>query len=208
MDMEKCGAFIRACRTRRDLSQQDLARELHVTREAVSKWENGRGFPEVSLLRPLAAALGVTVSELLLGEEGHADGEALENWIYFSKAEQERQRRDSRWLVLSVSVLASLYFASDGGIRLLAVLLLGLGAVGLPLFLALCAKVPVGSIVTASLTCCFTLVLGEIMQIRGRVLTQDWVGLGDTIGVSFALCAALSLATLLVNALLLGGRKR
>ena len=41
MDMEKCGAFIRACRTEQGLSQQELAARLHVTREAVSKWENG-----------------------------------------------------------------------------------------------------------------------------------------------------------------------
>lgn len=208
MDMEKCGAFIRSCRMKRDLSQQELARELHVTREAVSKWENGRGFPEVSLLQPLAGVLGVTVSELLLGEAGRENDDALDAWLYLTKTEQQRQRKNSLWLVLTVSVLTALHFGCEGGIRLAADLLLGLGAVGMPLLFALCAKVPLGSIVTASFICCFTLVLGELMQIRGRVLTQDWVGLGDTIGVSFALCAALSLATLLVNALLLGGRKR
>ena len=81
MDMEKCGAFIRSCRMKRDLSQQELARELHVTREAVSKWENGRGFPEVSLLQPLAGVLGVTVSELLLGEAGRENDDALDAWL-------------------------------------------------------------------------------------------------------------------------------
>ena len=73
MDMEKCGAFIRTRRTEQGLSQQELAKLLHVTREAVSKWENGRGFPDVSLLQKLAETLGVSVSELLLGEAGERD---------------------------------------------------------------------------------------------------------------------------------------
>ena len=91
MEMKTCGEFIRERRAERGLSQQQLASALHVTREAVSKWENGRGFPDVSLLPPLAEALDVSVSELLLARRGEPDGEAIYNWIYLTERERELQ---------------------------------------------------------------------------------------------------------------------
>lgn len=50
------------------LTQEQLAQQIHVTGKAVSKWECGGGLPDVNLLVPLAAALGVTVDELLKGQ--------------------------------------------------------------------------------------------------------------------------------------------
>ena len=50
------------------LSQGELAEQLGVSRQAVSKWETGKGLPDISLLEPLAAQLGVSVAELLRGE--------------------------------------------------------------------------------------------------------------------------------------------
>ena len=208
MHIEKCGAFIRTRRTARGLSQQALARELHVTREAVSKWENGRGFPEVSLLQPLAAALGVNVSELLLGETGQTDGEALNTWIFLTEKEQALRRQSSLRLLFVVGALILVQYGSGGWPHLLASLLLGLSAVGLPIVLALRGQFRLGSITLASFGSCFALVMNELLGIRRCVLAQDWAGLGDTVGVSVTLCAVLCLATLLVNALLLSGRKR
>ena len=46
---------------------EELAEKLGVSRQAVSKWETGNGFPDISLLEPLAAALGISVIELLSG---------------------------------------------------------------------------------------------------------------------------------------------
>ena len=51
----------------RGLTQEELAEKIHVGGKAVSKWETGQGFPDVSLLEPLSAALGVSVAELLSG---------------------------------------------------------------------------------------------------------------------------------------------
>ena len=48
-------------RTRKGLSQDELAEKVMVTRQAVSRWENGNGFPEVSLLLPLCNELEITV---------------------------------------------------------------------------------------------------------------------------------------------------
>lgn len=50
------------------MTQRELADILLISDKTVSKWESGKGLPEVSLMRPLADALGVTVDELLAGE--------------------------------------------------------------------------------------------------------------------------------------------
>ena len=62
------GAVIRRLREARRLTQEELAARIHVSGKAVSKWETGQGFPDVSLLEPLAGALGISVIELLNGE--------------------------------------------------------------------------------------------------------------------------------------------
>lgn len=68
MDAKKIDALIAASRRARGLTQQQLAAELGVTNRAVSKWETGQGLPDIALLPALAAALGITVDELLAGE--------------------------------------------------------------------------------------------------------------------------------------------
>lgn len=60
--------IIRQLREKKKLTQKQLADQLCVSDKTVSKWETGRGLPDVSLLEPLAAALGVSVAELLSGE--------------------------------------------------------------------------------------------------------------------------------------------
>ena len=67
MDKYVTGAAIRRLREAKGLTQEELAACIHVSAKAVSKWETGRGFPDVSLLEPLAAALGISVPELLSG---------------------------------------------------------------------------------------------------------------------------------------------
>ena len=62
------GAAIRALREKRGDTQKELAEKLSVSDKAVSKWETGRGLPDITLLEPLAKTLGVSVTELLSGE--------------------------------------------------------------------------------------------------------------------------------------------
>ncbi len=59
---------IRSLRENAGLTQKQLAEELCISDKTVSKWETGRGLPDVSLLAPLASALGASVSELLTGQ--------------------------------------------------------------------------------------------------------------------------------------------
>ncbi|MCR5290301.1 MAG: helix-turn-helix domain-containing protein [Treponema sp.] len=62
------GAMIKRLRETKKLTQAELADSIFVTDKAISKWETGRGYPDISLVEPLAKALGVSVIELLSGE--------------------------------------------------------------------------------------------------------------------------------------------
>ena len=60
---------IKALREKKGLTQNQLAQILNVSDKAVSKWETAKGLPDISLIEPLAAALGVSVPELMSGEK-------------------------------------------------------------------------------------------------------------------------------------------
>ena len=62
------GATIRQLRESRNLTQAQLAENLGVSSKTVSKWETAKGLPDISLLQPLAQALGISVIELMNGE--------------------------------------------------------------------------------------------------------------------------------------------
>ena len=69
MDRYVTGAVIRRLREKKKLTQEELADKLFVSSKAISKWETGQGFPDISLIEPLAAALDISVIELLSGED-------------------------------------------------------------------------------------------------------------------------------------------
>ncbi len=61
------GATIKELRERKRLTQADLAEKLTVSDKAISKWETGKGYPDITLLEPLAQALDVSITELISG---------------------------------------------------------------------------------------------------------------------------------------------
>ncbi len=63
------GAMIKRLREERKISQNTLAEAIGVSDKAVSRWETGRGYPDITLIEPLAAALGVSVIELFSGDD-------------------------------------------------------------------------------------------------------------------------------------------
>lgn len=67
MNQYVTGAVIKELRERRRLTQAELADKLVVSDKAVSKWETGKGYPDITLLEPLAKALGVSITELVSG---------------------------------------------------------------------------------------------------------------------------------------------
>ena len=62
------GATIRQLRERRNTTQAELAERIGVSSKTISKWETAKGLPDISLLEPLAQALGISVIELMNGE--------------------------------------------------------------------------------------------------------------------------------------------
>lgn len=62
------GTTIRNLREDRRLTQAELAEKLDVSSKTISKWETGKGLPDISLLQPLAKALGISLIELMSGE--------------------------------------------------------------------------------------------------------------------------------------------
>lgn len=69
MTPKQTGEFIHKMRVEKNLTQKELADLLQVTDKAISRWETGKGYPDTSLLQPLSDALGVSVGELLAGEQ-------------------------------------------------------------------------------------------------------------------------------------------
>ncbi|MGN0727188.1 MAG: helix-turn-helix domain-containing protein, partial [Anaerovoracaceae bacterium] len=69
------GIKIAELRKKKGLTQTQLAEMLNISNKTVSRWETGEGYPEITLLSPLAKALGVTTDELLAEhEEGTSQG--------------------------------------------------------------------------------------------------------------------------------------
>ena len=68
MNQYVTGTIIKMFREARNMTQLQLAEQLKVSDKAVSKWETGRGYPDIVLLEPLAKTLGLSVTELLAGE--------------------------------------------------------------------------------------------------------------------------------------------
>lgn len=69
MDLEKIGLFISTLRKEKNLSQQQLADQLFISREAISKWERGKNLPDSSYLLKLSEIFNVSINEILYGEK-------------------------------------------------------------------------------------------------------------------------------------------
>ena len=104
MDQIKIGKFIAECRKKNNLTQMQLADKLNITDRAISKWENGKGMPDSSIMLDLCNELKISVNELL-------SGEILEMEVYNEKHEQnliemikQKEEADRRLLRLEVII--------------------------------------------------------------------------------------------------------
>lgn len=106
MDAIKTGALIAQARKEKELTQKDLAEALHVSTQAVSKWERGLNCPDVGLLEPLAEKLDLTVTELLSGQWGEEPGEeAVRDSLRFGENQLRPKIRRWKWLFITAAVL-------------------------------------------------------------------------------------------------------
>lgn len=90
MELKKIANFIKKKRKELGITQLELADKLFVTEKAISRWETGRGTPDISLLIPLSKELGVNVSELLNGEDSKND-KVIEKVIEYNEISQKNK---------------------------------------------------------------------------------------------------------------------
>ena len=112
MDNEKTGNLIASLRKEKGLTQKQLADDLGVTNATISKWETGKGFPDISLLESLAKTLGVSVSEILAGERQNtfdATEDLINDLVNISVREQNRKNKATNWII--AITIALLYIA-------------------------------------------------------------------------------------------------
>ena len=96
MNQIKTGKFIAETRKAQGLTQKQLADILEISDKTVSKWECGKGLPEVSLMLPLCSALNITVNDLLSGErvsQIEYINKAEENMMNLIKENEENKKR-------------------------------------------------------------------------------------------------------------------
>ena len=96
------GEKLKKLRTDKELTQEELAEILYVSRTAISKWESGRGFPNIESLKAIAKFFGVTVDALLSGEE-------LITLVEQEQNRKEMQVRDMLFGLLDCSMVLLLF---------------------------------------------------------------------------------------------------
>ena len=135
MEAEKFGRFIAQCRKNREMTQKELARKLNVTEQAVSRWECGKGFPDIQLLVPLAESLEISVSELMNLEKKNGekatetltDGDVKRMLADLSEMEKKNQRENKNLTAtcIVITVVAAAAAWLSGYASFLAAWILG-----------------------------------------------------------------------------------
>lgn len=115
MDAEKTGRFIARLRGELGMTQRELADKIGVTDKAVSKWERGRGFPDIAILEMLSKELNVSITELMSGErstpetiKAQSDSTLVETLLYVKK--MSRKTIGTLLIILGACMLCSPLF--------------------------------------------------------------------------------------------------
>ena len=116
MDKEKTGQLITELRKEKGLTQKQLADALNVTDKAVSKWERGLSFPDISMLEPISELLEVSIMEILAGERQSGEEtmsreeakDLINASVELSEEEIRHKKERSRLIIIILIVLAML----------------------------------------------------------------------------------------------------
>ena len=185
MDAQKFGTFIAQCRKEKGMTQSELAAKIMVTDKAVSRWERGKGFPDINLLLPLAEALEVSVLELMhserqkekaqLFQDDTAIVHLMENAVEMNKRNKHQDR-----LITCIACITMLFVT-------FFIKFYGYGSIGGGIVAgAFIAFIPIG----------FYLLISNRKDITGRKIYTIFTVLG--------ICLTLALLTFLhVNSLIL-----
>lgn len=112
MDPKKTGVIILDARKKLKMTQKDLADKLYVSDKAVSKWERGLCFPDISVLIPLTEILNISLYDLLRGEKVNKKEveETLKNTIKYSNSEIKRKKK--KYITISSIIILVIVLAS------------------------------------------------------------------------------------------------
>ncbi len=116
MDKERTGQLITELRKEKGLTQKQLADALNVTDKAVSKWERGLSFPDISMLEPLSELLDVSIMEILAGERQTGDGtltreeaqDLINASVELGDKEIKHKKERSRLIIIILIVISML----------------------------------------------------------------------------------------------------
>ena len=104
MDQNKSGKFIAKLRKEKNMTQEQLAEKMGVSINAVSKWERGLSFPDVSLYKKLCKELDINIEELINGEKDKSE-EAKEKAIISTIKETDKIKKNSKKLLIFLSTI-------------------------------------------------------------------------------------------------------
>ena len=110
MEAKTFGAFLARMRKEQNMTQAELAEQLHVTDKAVSRWERGVGLPDVNLLEPLAQALGLSLADLMHchdPENPELEQATLEDFLTMLRRQRTLDWRSVRLAMFWLNVLFS-----------------------------------------------------------------------------------------------------
>lgn len=155
MDYNKIGEFIMAERKAKKLTQAKLAEIIFVSEKTVSKWENGKGVPDVNSLVKLCEVFGVSLNELLSGERGTCDNKEKNEELMLAMAKELEFKNKTiwhaMWVIMGFSMVAlfaglfiTAFFVPEGVWQLVAILSLCVLFL-IPCFYALKLEVSVGA---------------------------------------------------------------
>lgn len=214
MDAKTLGDFIAGRRRELRLTQAQLAARLHLTDKAVSRWERGVGLPDLATLEPLAAALEVSLAELMTARRQNTPPppeaeEAAAGALALARQSYGIGQRVLWWvcaagLGLFAAAAAFLVWvlAVSGPVVAASVasLLLGLGAWSMPLVqLARRRCTPAGCIFSLGLA--LAALAAQFADILTQVREGDWSALMDTMDTLLAVVVFFCVVTLALNLL-------
>ncbi len=149
MTSKECGKFIAELRKENELTQKELAERINVTDKAVSRWETGKGYPDVTSLVSLSEYFGVSVNELLAGKKLTVENikeTADENLISVFEQVQKNKKQQNLQVALYTSVL-------------IVVLLPVLVIIGKELFVSMATQIETENIISAVISTVVAIVL-------------------------------------------------
>lgn len=109
MDNVKTGLLIAQIRKDKGYTQKELAEKINVSNATVSKWETGKGFPDISLLESLANSLDIKVSDIIAGEiieDTNITENIVTDIVDATIKEQEKKTKMFNWIIaITVAII-------------------------------------------------------------------------------------------------------